>query len=126
MECAPEQASSLAVVAARGQRIRGAYLRNRLVPTAAIGNRIVCDFYGALAGFLHGRIVPGQYFAAAVRVASPQPAAGLWVPRIGDRSAGAGRAIRSAAGGAFVSGGRIGGDDRAGAARDGGGGVLVA
>ena len=74
-------ALSLCPAAVRGQRMRGADLRDRLVPDVAARARVVGGLHRGAAGNLHGRDVPGQPGACALRFAPAAPLAGLRHPR---------------------------------------------
>ena len=89
--------SAAAPAAVRRQRMRGADLRDRLVPADRAGDRFVGRVARRAARHVHGRHVPRQPAAAAVRVAGAASAARLRDARGGHRRARADRARRRAA-----------------------------
>ena len=64
-----EHGASVSHRAVRRQRLRGPDLRGRLAPAPATGDRLVGRFPGRAAGDVHGRHVPRQPAAAALRLA---------------------------------------------------------
>ena len=64
----------------RGQRLRRPHLRDRLVPAAAVGDRLVGRLPGRVARDVHGRHVPRELAPAEVRQRQRASAEGLCVP----------------------------------------------
>jgi len=116
----------MAAVVACGQRLRGTYLRNRLVPAAATGNRFLSRVVGAIAGGLDGRTVPGQRGVTAPGFRAGKSPAHICPAGTGDRRLRHYCIVRRSPGGASLRSDcsiRIAGD---GFARSGGGGVPAA
>src|SRR5471030_161131 len=98
--------SSHTVGLIRRQRLLHSDLRNRLVSIAATGDRIERGFAWSSVGHLHGRTVPGKPGAAAVAGGEPASVARLRKAGTGNRPVRRAGAVRNAAGGFGVHGGR--------------------
>ena len=90
--------ASRAVAVVRRQRLRGADIRNRLVPDAGAVRRLLVGFDRRAAGNLHGRDVSRQLPPAAVHLAAASSAQGLCAARDRHRRHRSAAAFRAAAG----------------------------
>ncbi len=116
----------MAAGVAGGKRLRGAHLRNRLVPVTAVGDRLVRDLPRPAVGGLYGRPVPGQRSPVSPGVFPGSPATSLCPPRTGHRSVRNSRAFWGSPCGPHLRRGRFPGNVWIALAGAGGGGVPAA
>ena len=94
----PRRYPARAAAALRRQRLRRAHLRNRLVSAAPARDRLVGGVAGRAARHVHGRHVPGQPAAAALRLRRHHPLRVYAWLELGIGAIGIARAVRHAAG----------------------------